>query len=1186
MVNVQAISARLSRPESQHGALLELLHLHASGVDIAPASDHVVRHILFASVATDPNILSLAYDALIAAPSSPHWVDTLSSLTKALGSPARAVAAVALSKIPALPHPALAHIALVAATPLLAPLLDGASYPAPVRVCAVHAAAALVLRERPITAEQLDPIRLDPLAPGQLAIVRTSVARALESLVGALADPHHDAVVLAALGVLTHYASSADAVPHSSVLRATTEATATFVWDLLLPRAPAIAARLARIATGNSFSSATSTSTASRTSSTPPVEGQLESSRLYDRRSALRSLARLAAHALSGSSVRVGSNPLSITTRDDSEGALEANESAEGAAHWAVEWTERVLTNACDDQEWRLASTAATAILVVCSFASIPSVADKRARWGVKAITRLTRILGEHGRKMSSLLSTAITKDAFRGIAALSKDANATSKFVVATAIGLLPHAASCPRLTDRLEALTVLSSTVIEFDLSGRDASASATTSAPSLTAITSSAAWRDIFSSAVEDSTTASEIVCCFGQALLDASRKIVVVKDSAAREFLMSCWASMLAKLLQRTASCLSWPYSSASSFAKEMFLKTFEALGQYSAFLTRTRGMGMEVYEGLQEMLVVAAVKQKDVNTRAALLICVTKYWIPSALKAEANAGHVMKAVWKHAQEHYCDDEVMLKELQTGALWSDAQAGCLTPAQRATEGGYVSLMTALSKRTRAVVDTVSSTVTNVVEATLFGSVALATAAQEGSTLTTDYAYTSLAALLALVHRNPTFAEKAIELARDYIAIMNRAESTDLLVLEATHNTIASLQMYMDEFFPKPVPARPDMAVPYADNNIISSDPHAWLLSVTQSCVFATSRLDDPSKESITVSTEESVLHASTVARSKMLPLNPGTLQNREPGVKGAVEGDQQTLSGAADPFGVVASHTMDTVKALATLRIDVVNRSAFHVSTAYITFSAAGALAPLLDAPTKFSLGSLSPGASSTERVTLSVRHNQGFAAHIMFKIHVEDDGRISMHNYAEQPCLPYYIPSSDVLLLRRPPESAGVDVFRRRWDFMREASKFHVAIRKNQDLDGLVDTLERRSGCLREVGRMRVSSHVSAMVADSSRGDYIALAALAPEARGPAGTGPCLVYVTIRSNSAAYSDAFRKECREWLSSRFKVVVLDDDPNQALKIQALHPQDAFFSNDSRGLTDYQRWRAAHADRTASA
>lgn len=1039
---------------------------------------------------------------------------------------------------------------------------------------------------------------MDALSPAQLATVRIAVSRSLSALVEAAAADREARVALAALRCLTEFASRADAVPQSSVLRATHEATAAVVWDLLLTRVAAIDRRFRGMASGGAdggvasgASGASGPSGPSEVSETPPVEGRVASRRLLQRRGILKALARVAAHAVSGGSLRGGGVV-------DGE-VVEANKAAAEAVAWAVGWVDVVLMPSCDDADWRVACSAASAVLMVCSFCKLGEAAEKRARWGAKATAKLARVLGEYGGRMSSLMSSSLTKDACRAMAAMSKEPQVTSKFIVTTAVSLLPHAAACPRVSERLEALTLIASTVVEFDLSGRDANAGA-----SLGAVTGSTAWKEIVAGSTAaaggeggsesvDSATAAEMVACFGQSLLDASQKIVAVADPRVREGLMTLWAAMLAKLLQRCVPCLSWPYSSASSFAKEMFLKMFEALGQYSAYLSRTRGGGMEEYERMQESLVVAALRQEDVNTRAALLVCVTKYWITSALKAEANAGHVLKAVWRHAQEHYRDEQVMLKELRTGALWSDARSGDSTPQQRATEGGYVSFITALTKRTKAVVDTVGGTFTEVLETTLFGSIALTTSAAEGSTLTTDFAYSSLGALIALVHRNPTFAEKAIALARQYLEIMDRAESADLLVQESVHNAINAMQMYMDEFFPKPVAVRPDMVVasPTASSTqagtaLDGSHPHAWLANVSQSCVFATSRLDVPVREAVTVSTEEAVLHASSVSRLRLARFHPGTLQNREHGVNNAVHGDQATLSGASDPFGVVAAHTMDTVKALATMSVTVVNRSTFHVSNVSLSYSAGGALTPLPDAATSHVLGSLAPGASSSQRVTLAVRHNQGFAGRVQFSVHVRNDsGRARSENgatYAEQSCLPYYIPSSDVLLLRAPPGNAGVDVFRRRWDLMREAVSFHVLVRENQDLDAFVDTLERRSGCLREVGRMRVSSHVSTMVADSSRGDYIALAALAPEAKGPSGAGPCLLYVTIRSNSAAYSRSFRQECRDWLSGRFKVIIVEDDLSQAERIQALHPQDAYFSNDKRGMSDYQRWRAAHAAR----
>lgn len=1190
MGDIRALSSQLAVTEKQHVVMQTLLQRSAMGKDVSPAAEHVVRYILCSSSANIPRMLSLAYDLLTSIASNPCWVETLVSMTKALRSPSAEIVAVAMGKVPYLPHAALAHLALVATSPIVNAILHPSlSTPLFLRVHAIHAAAALCLRERPITATGVDPVRLDPLKPEQIAVIRRAVERSLYAILQGLRD-REDVIVLSSLTVLTEYASSVDAVPRSSVLRAAKEAMAAVIWDLLAPHMKSIASRLSRITVGTDALSSVS-SQASETSSIPPIKGRTVSLRLYERRSAIRGLARMAAHAAGGTSLRANMMELQPTGQAT---VAEANARAHDCVRWAVSWVDQCLLPLCDDSDWRLTATSCSSLLFICSHAKVPAVKEKRARWSVTAVTRLSRVLSEHAGKMSSLLLTSLTKDACRGFAAASKDPQATSKFISSIASALLRHAADCPRSSDRLEAISLLANAVVEFDLGGRNTNVGGGV----LLAVTSSPAWRDIFAKAksageqenlAQDSSTCSEVVCCFGQSVLDASRKIVSVGDGALRENLMNMWALMLAKLLNRTSMCLFWPFSSASSFAKEMFLKMFEALGQYAGYVVRSQRIGLEEYEQLQEMLVNAAMKQSDVNTRAALLLCVSRYWINSAMKAEANTGHVLKAIWKHAHEHYRDEEVMLRELRTGALWSAAQTGNKTPFQKSIEGGYISFVTALTKRTRAVVDTVSSTVTNIMETALFGTVALATAAAEGSTLTTDYAHSSFAALLALVHRNPTIAEKAIEIAKKYIAMMQAAESADLLVLESVQNYISAFQMYLDEFYPKPVKARPDAllsATAEFDPSVAGSrDAHAWLANVNESCVFATSRLDDPSMESVTVSTEEAVLHASTMSRMRLRGFHAGTLENREHGVNSSVERDQQTLNGAADPFGVVASHVMDIVKALVTVRIDVTNRSRFRVQNAVLTFDAAGALTPLPDAATFYVLGTLAPGTSSTQRVTLAVRHNQGFAGKVQFTIQVNDKDEENLgRRPVEQTCLPYYIPSSDVLLLRCPPDVAGVDVFRRRWDLMREASTFHVIIRQDQDVDGFVDTLERRSGCLKQVGRMRISSHVSAMVADSSRGDYIALAALAPEARGNSGRGSCLVYVTIRSNSEAYSSAFRRECRDWLTPRFKVVILDEDPNQALKVQALHPQDAYFSNDDRGLTDYQRWRAAHAARMA--
>lgn len=1173
MTTAADISAQLARQDTQSATLHELLQLAAAGNDVSAAAERVVRHCLYSSTATTPQILSLSLDVLNASPAHAFWVDTLSVLIDSLRRPSSSACLVALSKIPPLPHAALQHIALFATTPLIAALTTDRS-PAH-RAAAVTAVAAFVLRDRPLTALSVEPVRLEQLTQPQIGVVRTALERLTHALVGAVFDPV-DSVAIAALRVLTQFGAAADAISSSSVLRATKEAAALAVWDLLRPTAPRIANRLSSVTSRQSVPTSTSSLQSEASSATaPPGGSRISTPSVRNRRDALKSLARLAAHILSGtfarrlSAAQAGVNavldPTELTVRADPDSE---------PVRWASGWTSRALLPACDDPNLNVAWSACSAVLTVCSHAAMPDAPEKVAAWGIKAVTRISRMLHEHDGKMSALVVNGLVKDAARGLAALSKNDSVTSKFVVSTAVGLLPYAARCPRVSDRLESMSLIASTVVEYDLSGRDAGVGV-----SLASVTASEPWKSILSTSTQDSTIASEMVCCFAQSLLEASRKIDNCPDFALRASLTDTWAVMLSQLMQRTALCLNWPYSSASSYAKEMFLKLFEALGQYSAFMLRTKGTGMEEYERLQELLVKAALSQNEVNTRAAILICVTKYWLTSGMKAESNAGHVLKAIWRHIQEHFRDEEVMLKELRVGALWSDAQQGSKTPEERAVEGGYISMATAFTKRTRAAWDTVNVSVTNAVETSLFGSVALATAAAEGSTLTTDFAYTSLSALLALVQHNPRVAEKGIGLLRKYILILEKAESSDLIVLEAVRNTLSSLEMYQDEFFPKPVPPREISSSASATSGI---DPYAWLGQITESCVFATSRLDEPSKEAVTLSTEESVLHVASLVKKRLQGFNITTLRSLEPGEKEACEGNQQTLNGASDPFSVVASHAMDTVKGLALLRVHIINRSKFNVPNASLTYSAAGALTPLPDSATTYLLGAMEPDMAVMQRITLAVRYNQGFAGKIYFAIHVRDDDMASDIGIGEQTCIPYYIPSSDVLLLRNPAPSAGVDVFRRRWDLMREAVSFHVIINRDQSVDGFVDTLERKSQCLRQVGRMRTYSHVSALVADSSRGDYVAVAALAPEAQGLSGVGPCMVYVTIRSNSAAYNRAFRDECRDWLEPGFKVIILDEDASQEERIQALRPQDAFFISDGGNRSPYQRWREAHAAR----
>ncbi|KAI0558666.1 hypothetical protein FGB62_195g020 [Gracilaria domingensis] len=774
-----------------------------------------------------------------------------------------------------------------------------------------------------------------------------------------------------------------------------------------------------------------------------------------------------------------------------------------------------------------------------------------------------------------------LMRNGSNALATLSKNDYVNSKFISAISVGLLPFAAKCPTKSVRLEAFSVISSAIVEYDLSGRDAGVGVT-----MKALLTSDSWRGVVDSG--DSSVASELMCCMSQSLLDASRKICKCPDPALRLTLTNKWAVMLSQLMTKTIRCLNWPYSSASAFAKELYLKLFDALGQYSSFLMRSQGVGMEEYERLQELMVRATLDQQDIGIRASLLVCVTRYWLTSGMKAEANAEHMLKAIWNHVQEHSEDNEIHLKELQTGALWSDAKQGYKTPAQRVVEGGYVSMVTAVSKRTKAVLQTVGTVVT-AIENSIFGSIALATAASEGSTLTTDYVYAALSSLFALVAHNPPLAEKAIVVLRKYMGIMDEAESSDFIVLEAIRNTVSSLEMYMDDYFPKPVSVRDltNIARRRLRSNAsqVRSDPIAWMEDITESCVFASLRLYDYSRGSTILNTEESVLNVSSLALKKMKAFNQTSLRNSTIGKGLPVEGDHQTLNGSSDHFSVLASHSMDTVKGTALIRVEVLNRTKMRSGSTSLIFSAAGALISLPDAPTVYTLGTLDPGASVTQRLILAVRKDQGFAGEVFISILTSHEGpaEAGMAHAAEQPCVPYYVPSSDVRLLRRPANNAGVDVFRRRWDLMRFSISFQVHIDKDQSVDGFVNTSERRSKCLRQIGRMRTYSQVCLLVADSSRGDYVAVAVLAPEARGGIGTGPCVLYVSIRSNSDGYNVAFRDQCREWLKDSYQVIFADEDLTAEEKKIALQPQDSYFITESeQGLSPYQPWRIAHSAR----
>lgn len=1139
---IEDLSKNLVEQELHLGTLHSILQLSAQGYDVAPAAERVVRYCLYTPSGTTTDVLSLALDILIVSPSHAYWVDTLSVILENLRRSGTRACLTVLLKIPSLPHSALQHLLLYSTTSLIACVSTDSS--ASIRRAAVNALASITLRDRPLTAPSTDAIRLEKVDDdNHLIVLRRGVERILFALLEAVFDTS-DAVAVAALTQLTSYAHSASLLAEYAPLNATKHATAQAIWHILT-------ASLSRLSTR--FSALFSSAPKSKSNSIS----------LFDFRNlkdCLSSFAKMASHVLSLPE---------ITTENSNE---QQNEESEGAQKRATAWVNNVLLPLSDHSDVELAFNASVSLLLVCSYAGENSHNENVSRWGMHAVRSIIRVLTHDDTPIPAIVASTLARHAVYALAALSKSEQVTTKFISSSAVSLLPYAATCPGRRRRLEMLTLLASTVIEYDLSGRD-----TNVATALKAVLKSNSWRSIIAEAEVDSTISSELVSCFGITCLEASKKIVKCQDENMQRNLAHTWAVMLCLLMHASVDCLRWPYSPASLFAKEMFLKVFTAAGQYTSFLTHSQDISMEEYERVQELLVGAASEQKDASIRASLLANITKYWLASGTKAETHAQHIIKAVWKHLSEHYRDEEVFKSELKTGALWSEAERGGVKPST-AQSISYISFADRISKQTRAVIDTVSSTVTSAIENRIIGSVALSTAAAEGSTLTTDFVYTAITPLIALVHHVPDLASKSITVLNKYVAVMKQAGSADFIALEAVQNTITVLQTYEGEHFPKPVATKDLTSI--IGRAIEKTNMLAWLRDVSNTCIHASSRLEDPRKDFSTISTEEAVLRACSCSSQKLTPFRKTSLIEPPADARDLEEGDSQVLHGCSDPFSVVASHSMDTVKGLAVIRVHILNRSPFLAGHVSLHFSSSGAVMPLPDAPTSFALGSIDQGVGVSQIVTLAVHHNQNFTGRVHFNIRVR--GENSKHGYEEeQTTIPYYIPSADVFLLRRPAVNAGVDVFRRRWDAMRESVSFHVYLKKDQSVDLLVDLLERKSKCLRNVGRMRSHSHVCAMVADSSRGNYVAVVALAPEARDSTGTGPCVVYMTVRSNSLGYSAAFRSECREWLRGKFRVIFLHEGVSEEDRALALRPQDAYFITDiNSDLSPYQRWRKAQA------
>lgn len=245
MASVKELAVQLSRQETQRHTLLRLLQISACGHDVAVAAEQVVRYCLYSSTSTTPAVLSLALDVLKASPAHTYWVDALAVVIDCIRSGSSDVCTVALTKIPGMPHAALQHLALFATSAVCDAVLKDES--PDVRCAAVGAAAAIALRDRPLSAPSLDTVRLEQLPPEHSSIVRRSVARCLHALLDASFDSA-DEVAVAAFSCLVSFAARADAERRKSVLSATRDATADSVWMLFQGRLAQVSKRFEPIA--------------------------------------------------------------------------------------------------------------------------------------------------------------------------------------------------------------------------------------------------------------------------------------------------------------------------------------------------------------------------------------------------------------------------------------------------------------------------------------------------------------------------------------------------------------------------------------------------------------------------------------------------------------------------------------------------------------------------------------------------------------------------------------------------------------------------------------------------------------------------------------------------------------------------------------------------------------------------
>lgn len=92
--------------------------------------------------------------------------------------------------------------------------------------------------------------------------------------------------------------------------------------------------------------------------------------------------------------------------------------------------------------------------------------------------------------------------------------------------------------------------------------------------------------------------------------------------------------------------------------------FRAAGQHASYRIRTLNIGIEEYELSSDIVVKAVGQRKDVLIKAALLVCITNYWLKSRKNKVSNATHLASTARWRLGSNGCVCDCVLRNGNSG------------------------------------------------------------------------------------------------------------------------------------------------------------------------------------------------------------------------------------------------------------------------------------------------------------------------------------------------------------------------------------------------------------------------------------------------------------------------------------------------------------------------------------------